>query len=141
MIYKQNHFVTIKCRIYFTTFFYFVYDLVSICHGEVITTKDTSHVTNKIADVVGKSLFSSKLYLVTLFIFSPFSFMPQKNKVSDLRQKIVYVPIDILNPANYNPRKHSERQLQNLMESIRKYGMIDPIIVNNTPERKQVVIG
>jgi ParB-like chromosome segregation protein Spo0J len=67
--------------------------------------------------------------------------MSQKNKVSDLRQKIVYVPIDILNPASYNPRKHSERQLQNLMESIRKYGMVDPIIVNNTPERKQVVIG
>ena len=66
--------------------------------------------------------------------------MSQKNKVSDLRQKIVYVPIDILNPATYNPRKHSERQMQSLMESIRKYWLVDPIIVNNTPERKNIVV-
>jgi len=67
--------------------------------------------------------------------------MSQKNKVSDLRQKIVYVPIDILNPATYNPRKHSERQMQNLMESIRKYGCVDPLIVNFFPERKNIIIG
>ena len=66
--------------------------------------------------------------------------MSQKAQVSDLRQKIVYVPIDILNPASYNPRKHSERQMQVLMESIRSYWLVDPILVNNTPERKQVVI-
>lgn len=67
--------------------------------------------------------------------------MSQKNKVSDLRQKIVYVPIDILNPATYNPRKHSERQMQNLMESIRKYWCVDPLIVNFLPERKNIIIG
>jgi len=31
--------------------------------------------------------------------------------------------------------------MQNLMESIRQYGLVDPIIVNSLPERKNVVIG
>ncbi len=61
-------------------------------------------------------------------------------KSSDLRQKIVYVPIDTLRASEYNPRKHTEKQMQNLMESIRQYGLVDPIIVNSIPERKNVVI-
>lgn len=31
--------------------------------------------------------------------------------------------------------------MQSLMESIRQYGLVDPIIVNSAPERKNVVIG
>jgi len=67
--------------------------------------------------------------------------MSQQTKVSDLRQKIVYLSTDSLRASEYNPRKHTEKQMQNLMESIRQYGLVDPIIVNNLPERKNVVIG
>lgn len=66
--------------------------------------------------------------------------MSEKIKVSNLRQKIVYVSVDVLRASEYNPRKHTEKQMQNLMESIRNYGLVDPIIVNNTPERKNIVI-
>jgi ParB-like chromosome segregation protein Spo0J len=47
--------------------------------------------------------------------------MTQTKKIAELRQKIVYIPIDFLNPATYNPRKHSERQMQALMQSIRSF--------------------
>ena len=67
--------------------------------------------------------------------------MPEKNNISDLRQKITYVSVDILRAAEYNPRKHTEKQMQTLMESIRQYWLVDPIIVNIIPERKNVVIG
>jgi len=67
--------------------------------------------------------------------------MSVKNKVSELRQKIVYVSVDVLRASEYNPRKHTEKQMQNLMESIRQYWLVDPIIVNTLPERKNVVIG
>lgn len=60
---------------------------------------------------------------------------------SGIRQKIVYVPIDSLIPATYNPRKYSQKQLENLMESIRRYGCVDPIILNSLPERKNVIVG
>jgi hypothetical protein len=34
---------------------------------------------------------------------------------------ISFVDVDILRAAEYNPRKHTEKQMQNLMESIRQY--------------------
>jgi ParB-like chromosome segregation protein Spo0J len=40
------------------------------------------------------------------------------------------VETDSLNPAEYNPRKHTEKQMRDLCESISRYGMVDPIIVN-----------
>lgn len=52
-----------------------------------------------------------------------------------------HVAIKDLKPATYNPRKHSEEQLDQLKESIKRFGMIDPIIVNSAPNRKFVVIG
>jgi DNA modification methylase len=54
---------------------------------------------------------------------------------------ITYVAISELSPAPYNPRKWSEDAIQQLTESINRFGMVDPIIVNNAPERHNVVIG
>lgn len=51
------------------------------------------------------------------------------------------IKIEELNPAPYNPRKWSEDAIDQLTESIRKFGMVDPILVNGSPERKNVVIG
>lgn len=68
--------------------------------------------------------------------------MKHRNKESDGEKfSIVHVPVELLNPAEYNPRKHTPKQIENLKESIRKYGLIDPIIVNNHPDRSNVVIG
>ena len=55
--------------------------------------------------------------------------------------KIVYVPITNLKPAEYNPRKWNTQQINSLKESIVRFGMVDPVICNNAPERMNVVIG
>jgi DNA modification methylase len=54
---------------------------------------------------------------------------------------IVEVPITELRAADYNPRKHSKEQAEDLKESIKRFGLVDPIIVNSAEERKGVVIG
>jgi hypothetical protein len=54
---------------------------------------------------------------------------------------IVYVSINDLKPSEYNPRKWNESQINSLKESITRFGMVDPVICNNTPERMNVVIG
>jgi ParB/RepB/Spo0J family partition protein len=51
------------------------------------------------------------------------------------------VPIKDLKVATYNPRKHSSEQLGRLKESIKRFGLVDPIILNSAPKRKNVVIG
>jgi len=55
--------------------------------------------------------------------------------------KIHHVAIGTLKPATYNPRKMSDRQTDELTKSIKQFGLVDPIIVNNHPKRKGIVIG
>jgi len=55
--------------------------------------------------------------------------------------KIYQVPIKELKPADYNPRKWSESAINQLKQSIEKFGMCDPLICNSAPERKNIVIG
>ncbi len=54
---------------------------------------------------------------------------------------IVEVPLSELRPAEYNPRTHSKEQMDQLKESIKRFGLVDPIICNNAPERNNVIIG
>lgn len=54
---------------------------------------------------------------------------------------IVYVAIADLKAADYNPRKISKEALAQLMESEKRFGIVDPLIVNSAPGRKNVVIG
>tara|TARA_R110002020_G_scaffold41198_1_gene121490 strand:+ start:239 stop:838 length:600 start_codon:yes stop_codon:yes gene_type:complete len=44
--------------------------------------------------------------------------------------KIKKIDINKLIPATYNPRQISKKQYKDLKESIEKFGLIDPIIVN-----------
>lgn len=55
--------------------------------------------------------------------------------------EIVYVPIDELRPAEYNPRQLTDKQYDDLRRSIERFGLVDPIIVNGAENRKNVVIG
>ncbi|HPA25842.1 MAG TPA: ParB N-terminal domain-containing protein [bacterium] len=61
--------------------------------------------------------------------------------MSDTKLTIVEVPINELRASEYNPRKHSKEQVEQLKESINRFGMVDPVICNSTPERKNVIIG
>ncbi len=55
--------------------------------------------------------------------------------------KITFVDIASLKPAIYNPRKHGEETAKQLEASIKKFGLVDPIIVNGALSRKNIVIG
>jgi DNA modification methylase len=57
------------------------------------------------------------------------------------RIDIKYVSVELLKPAVYNPRKISPESLKQLKESISRFGTIDPIIVNGSDQRLNVVIG
>lgn len=54
---------------------------------------------------------------------------------------IVYVPINYLKPSAYNPRKWNESQITTLKESITRFGLVDPVLCNSSPERNNIVIG
>lgn len=61
------------------------------------------------------------------------------SKASTLQ--IQYVPIGELKPAEYNPRKWSEEATKQLKESLSRFGLVDPFIVNSAKNRKNIVIG
>ncbi len=62
-----------------------------------------------------------------------------KTKNSDI--KIEHVSIDILKPAEYNPRKWDKEAENNLEESVKRYGIVDPLLVNSAENRKNILIG
>lgn len=55
--------------------------------------------------------------------------------------RIVQVNISDLEPAAYNPRKWSKDKTEQLTESIRQFGLVDPILVNSAKDRLNIVIG
>lgn len=55
--------------------------------------------------------------------------------------KIVKRKISELKPAEYNPRRLTKKQEKHLADSLREFGIVDPIIINTHTDRKDVVIG
>lgn len=55
--------------------------------------------------------------------------------------EIVKVPINKLKASAYNPRKWSKESLEQLKESINRFGLVDPLIVNSADARKDILIG
>lgn len=55
--------------------------------------------------------------------------------------EVTYQKVKELNPAPYNPRKWSEEAIAQLTDSIKGFGIVDPILVNSSASRKNVVIG
>ena len=55
--------------------------------------------------------------------------------------KIEDVGIDELKPSEYNPRKADKKQCEDLKDSIKRFGMVDPLIVNGSENRKNIIIG
>ncbi len=54
---------------------------------------------------------------------------------------VVDVPISELKLTEYNPRKWSDAQKKELQESLQRFGVVDPIIVNGAENRKNIIIG
>lgn len=55
--------------------------------------------------------------------------------------KICQVSLNELNAAEYNPRVWSEKNIRDLKASIKRFGLVDPLIVNGAAKRRNVVIG
>lgn len=53
---------------------------------------------------------------------------------------IKHIAIEQLQASEYNPRNLSSKAEVDLTESIQRFGLVDPIIVNSAPNRKNVVI-
>lgn len=51
------------------------------------------------------------------------------------------VSVNELNPAPYNPRKRPPKAVKDLTESIKRFGVVDPLLVNSAPNRRNVLIG
>ena len=47
---------------------------------------------------------------------------------------------DLIN-AEYNPRKNTKEQQKHLTESLKKFGCVEPIIVNRHPDRYNIIVG
>lgn len=61
--------------------------------------------------------------------------------MKDISIQTVDVAINDLIPADYNPRKHDEIASEQLKNSILRFGLVDPIIANNSPARKNIIVG
>jgi len=59
----------------------------------------------------------------------------------NLKLQVVYLPINDLKPANYNPRKWDREMAEQLKESLNRFGLVDPFVINSAPERQNTIIG
>ena len=55
--------------------------------------------------------------------------------------KIIQRDIESLIFAEYNPRQLTQDQYKHLKDSITRFGLVDPIIVNKNKERKNIIVG
>lgn len=55
--------------------------------------------------------------------------------------KIVKRKIKDLIHAEYNPRELTKEQHQKLKDSLLRFGIVDPVIVNKHPDRKDIIVG
>ena len=54
---------------------------------------------------------------------------------------IVMMDVEDLVVAEYNPRTLSNKKLEDIKDSITKFGFVDPVVINEHPDRKNVIVG
>lgn len=57
------------------------------------------------------------------------------------QNNIVMVKANSLKASTYNPRRWDDKAIAGLTESIKRFGLVDPLLVNGATERKNIVIG
>lgn len=55
--------------------------------------------------------------------------------------KIVHVAVKDLRPVDYNPRYWSPKARDEIIASIKRFGFVQPLVVNSAKNRKNIVIG
>jgi len=43
--------------------------------------------------------------------------------------------------AEYNPRELTEKQYSDLKDSLLRFGVVDPVLINVNPDRKNIIVG
>lgn len=67
--------------------------------------------------------------------------MENTSQLTNKNLQIEGVSAALLKPAIYNPRKWSQTAIDGLTESTKRFGLVDPLLVNGSKERFNVVIG
>lgn len=62
-------------------------------------------------------------------------------RLSNIYMKVIDVEISDLKFAEYNPRAATEKEMDDLKESLKRFGFVDPNIVNGAKDRLNVIIG
>lgn len=62
-------------------------------------------------------------------------------KITTKDLKIEYIEVNKLKPNEYNPKKMTPKQHDDLVESIENFGMVDPVIANKGKGRENILIG
>ena len=58
------------------------------------------------------------------------------------KDKIIYVSVDDIIPNRFQPRlAFDEKELNSLSESIKKYGVIQPIVLRKIGEKYEIIAG
>ncbi len=60
---------------------------------------------------------------------------------NDVKLNVVSVPLSDLKPCEYNARSWSKEAIKQLEDSIKIFGLVDPILANSSLDRNNVVIG
>lgn len=55
--------------------------------------------------------------------------------------EVIDISLKDLKPSEYNPRAMTEEEAKQLQKSLEEFGMVEPIVVNRAPERKNIIIG
>ncbi len=63
------------------------------------------------------------------------------NQIKNGELQIHYIPLTDLKPVPYNPRTFTKEQLEQIKESITRFNLVDPLIVNSAQKRKNFLIG
>ena len=56
-------------------------------------------------------------------------------------ENIIYKDINSLISAEYNPRQLNKEQYNNIKDSLKRFGFVDPVIINKNKDRKNIIIG
>jgi len=76
-----------------------------------------------------------------IFAACPFLLINNYMNETNKKLKIVTVAISQLNPSEYNPKRMTKKQEEDITESIKRFGLVDPLIVNSFPGRENIIVG
>jgi ParB/RepB/Spo0J family partition protein len=55
--------------------------------------------------------------------------------------EVIEVDINLLKPAEYNPRAMNKKQAEDLRKSLETFDLVEPIVVNKHENRKNIIVG